>query len=1121
MMKSLKFWRWRTPSEDTASPKKQDKEQPARLGGRSGESNDERRTDKQRQRWIREQEKRDKELIKASENNLNPAISADSDLFRDKLRHFGNLLRSQTTTIERILRTEFTPLQRTLLIPADKKRNPVMFEIQARNKQAYSELLRSGRFSSMAGQADLAFKFTLAWFGVSVSPMTINFNQRWKGWEDSDDSVDEMAPDPEGGLLRFMNCYQTRAFEKDVIRKPDPQLEAYYTIEQRRRPGGYYFDSMVGLRGGGADEDHDDGDMSSSPASDWEPSALDSASQARSDVKPSFGCQDPGPFSLRGGGGIGGVGEVFKEVFENAQPSIKSDFSRTEKLADREVLLGGEMGGANPSWIPLYGNQGIVWFRLDSFYSFIDAVDRVLGLDTRAGVNYTLHIRRKDKKSVKGWERFHVICAGVGDYSGDHPGWKWVQGQLGQLGQDAVTDRVIFISPRADQSPDEWEPSSASNVLKVLLRWPAIPELNRPDVAYIRMAENFVPQTNLYAEWVASACRLLAAGRIPNRPGQPAIPDASIGLLEDNTSSYGGLLLDPRSWQDMENGWQNDHSKPVVLMARARWNQGGTRDHLPIFLPSGTRDHSLQLIDNGITEEALSRAIVAYTKECLGLAEAERLWSVQVYVIGQHIYPSYETKDWENAGIFTLPVNGKTNQKYQNEEQVLQEIRAFLETTVNWLRSRVGSPPNDGLHLFPQFTTIVPRFRTYLAVDPRPPGKQKTSFEWDLDTTLEEFRDRVSTRLYKNRYDPTRDVITIREQARISSYMSSSTFVISPRTTDAQWEVIRRFITKREVNVTLEGEEPRFSSRAFGYMDIYTAPGVHRRPTDGPTPHRNFDHQLWSYIDPNAKVAGSKPLMPWDKQPPPRPPAAQGRKPAKPGQGGRVGPAGQGGRTNQGTAATKPDREMSDIEKGMFMRQYSYAHPLDVQMQGGIPINAPPIDTLLNLGYDNLPTVALSVLTPTETRRLQRDYHNIRNILLSRAQQCPHAGCDVVIPVSESGRMQQHLWERHAATKCPFCIEPLFEHWSLEQRAAHCSGAHYQEFVKFIGTGAKTGEEKQQQQQQQEKGKKQEQTPGKKRKADDEDESTAAGRPRPEPITPPRRTRVPPRKDKTTTLPTP
>lgn len=134
-------------------------------------------------------------------------------------------------------------------------------------------------------------------------------------------------------------------------------------------------------------------------------------------------------------------------------------------------------------------------------------------------------------------------------------------------------------------------------------------------------------------------------------------------------------------------------------------------------------------------------------------------------------------------------------------------------------------------------------------------------------------------------------------------------------------------------------------------------------------------------------------------------------------------------------------------EHGREMREVAYAHPPSVHTENRIPQNAPPLEKVLGFGSDNLPSISLGVLTPTEQRKLQVSYYEMRNILLERSQECPYRGCDRVISLAEEGRMQQHLAEAHMGDKCNFCDEVLFQHWTVNQRRAHFLNRHCDLFL--------------------------------------------------------------------------
>ena len=177
----------------------------------------------------------------------------------------------------------------------------------------------------------------------------------------------------------------------------------------------------------------------------------------------------------------------------------------------------------------------------------------------------------------------------------------------------------------------------------------------------------------------------------------------------------------------------------------------------------------------------------------------------------------------------------------------------------------------------------------------------------------------------------------------------------------------------------------------------------------------------------SASQSSHKPREPPAQSTQPRKPAKSKSKPSMPGP-----PSMPKVLASSGFHGLHPTNDL---------REYSYANPLDVRTLKALPINAPPVDSLLNLGYDSVPVVSLSVLTPTEMRRQQRDYHTLRNLLLSRVEKCPHEGCGAVFPAGTDW-LQKHIADQHTAEKCNFCSEPLFQHWTPDQRYQHFLSKH-------------------------------------------------------------------------------
>ncbi|KAK3346622.1 hypothetical protein B0T25DRAFT_282326 [Lasiosphaeria hispida] len=153
-----------------------------------------------------------------------PEIDPNSADFAAILEDFGSMLADPSLTICDILEGTFAPHERALLLPTDRRQNPALYAIQKENRARYAELLDSERFGDeWKKTADLAFKLTLAYFGLPVAPLRADFSQQFPRFGDESDvegEVLEAGDDdaPEGGRLRFLNCYKFRSYEHDVLR---------------------------------------------------------------------------------------------------------------------------------------------------------------------------------------------------------------------------------------------------------------------------------------------------------------------------------------------------------------------------------------------------------------------------------------------------------------------------------------------------------------------------------------------------------------------------------------------------------------------------------------------------------------------------------------------------------------------------------------------------------------------------------------------------------------------------------------------------------------------------------------------------------------------------------------
>ena len=147
----------------------------------------------------------------------NSRIMPDDEEFRDILDTFHDLLADPSLSLVDIFRNYFTGYEQSLLLPASKKHNPALAKLQMSNQKRYDALLESPRFRDWSSRADLGFKLTLAYFGLPVAPITIDFDQQiyLDDVHEGDEVEDPMDPTPYGGHLRFLSKYAKRLYDDD------------------------------------------------------------------------------------------------------------------------------------------------------------------------------------------------------------------------------------------------------------------------------------------------------------------------------------------------------------------------------------------------------------------------------------------------------------------------------------------------------------------------------------------------------------------------------------------------------------------------------------------------------------------------------------------------------------------------------------------------------------------------------------------------------------------------------------------------------------------------------------------------------------------------------------------
>ncbi|KAJ4400970.1 hypothetical protein N0V85_005622, partial [Neurospora sp. IMI 360204] len=1107
------------------------------------------------------QEEHDNQLRLASYRRVDPTVTPSSDAFQTILYSIHTHLDSHTSTLNELLKSRFSPEDRDLLQPADWERNPVLAELQGKNSERYSRLVKgevkgwaktkestSSKGSSTskgkkgdknlkgegeeenhgwAKEADLAFKLTCLYFGLPVAPMGWEQSEtrRWwekkqmmmgvtqkggygAGYDEVEDDMGNVVRRPREDPIKFLNCYGKRVFEKDAVREPDPVLETYNALPQFPQtlreldPEGDYInadalraalpdklDFGFGLRGGGDFDDEDEEDEDVDHAVDEDEHSMDVDEPVELVPSP-----ENALVSLRGGGPLKDIGEVFKDI-DRGKYRLSTEayyaFAQTDYHKDGlKSRLEGERGGVENLWIPLYGYQGIVWFHIGMLNTFVDAVDRLLGFGVRAGASYKLHLfdRNKEYKTRAQKEAFSrnsrntldVACKGPGDYSNDHIAWNWIIGHLGSLGHDTngsplAHQKVLFVAGPMDPVPYQWEPTDIHNVAKLVLEWDGMPDMNRPDVAYLRMPIVGDPSTadihtNQFAPWMAQVCRVLCAGRIPNRPGQPFVPDAYIGVRvtsdpryggnDNDYGTYGGLTFNFDQWTSILQAHKDSRNQPIVLRAWTSGSPSGNIDRWHMFVPGVSYQYSdnCAILHSEFKDSKLIHAKIRNMLESgLGLEQLQDLKHIEVHLPGESFLA-----DAREQSELLLPVhsNGKL------DKQGVQRLVELLEQWYNWLKEKPGVPPaKNGLDMFPQFITLQPVYQEYALVCDE---DHEQTLQWNpRETSLGGFRGLIEELWSPGRFSVDYYPESSRVRLTQNELEGAPMLVVLPTTTELEWYKIREMVVWPELVVQVYDDQPDvfgdIYAQPFGYRDIYKikdADVLYRSLSNkDDLPNANSlrfgrDYQLWAEEVPWSH-GELRTIQPSDHQPQPAPgttASQQSRTPQAAVEVHQDNPNPMGfalnlppprpTHTGVFSASSKLDlNAMNPSEKGRFLREFSYANPLTVDFVQGIPVHIPPIDQLLDCKFDSTPRLANGVLTPSETRLLQQKYFEMRSIMLEREEKCQFPGCDAAFPYG-SGLMARHIKGAHTAEKCNFCADPLYQHWTVAQRFQHFASKH-------------------------------------------------------------------------------
>jgi hypothetical protein len=324
--------------------------------------------------------------------------------------------------------------------------------------------------------------------------------------------------------------------------------------------------------------------------------------------------------------------------------------------------------------------------------------------------------------------------------------------------------------------------------------------------------------TSQFGPWMANVCRVLAAGRIPSRPGYPAIPDAWFtikgrGRGKNVTGTYGGLAFLPQLWDAVVAQWEKDRVQPLTLEARTAREEGREdlriSDRWHFFFPGfgGPYDKQYIVHEDVDNVKAVRLRIVGLLKSSMPADSFSKIGSLEVHLPG--------------AGFFIVTQDQPklvVSMTADDQDSAFQPVVDRLVHWRNWLQEMPKVPPvADELSLFPQFITLRPVFGEYTICDADQTAEPRV---WDpAGTTLAQFQELVarlwSAGDHEEQYvaDKTWVGITQGRPKKATAKgkgpdptESRPKLLLGPGTTEAEWYAIRSMIVEPHVFVSLVDE---------------------------------------------------------------------------------------------------------------------------------------------------------------------------------------------------------------------------------------------------------------------------------------------------------------------------
>ena len=596
-----------------------------------------------------------------------------------------------------------------------------------------------------------------------------------------------------------------------------------------------------------------------------------------------------------------------------------------------------------------------------------------------------------------------------------------------------------FVHYEGETAPPNWQPTASEEEMLVhIVRDDAPSGLSAYFPLPAAICDDFTARCGktTYGSFMRTATQVLI-GRT-DKPGdghcEVAVYDEQTALLDNAAWMYGGLDLPLAIYKKLGRSvgratpWAlqvRDLDKTAIALSLAGYEDtprldGGRRRNYELVTQTDPKEPPQHKNLGGLLFQSAWETVNDMLRGYL----RDEMDKTPIEVVVSSLYDTYENREAVPANYgFTFHHPGYLIQK-ERPQKWARPLAEFLEDMfVNKNHRAFGITLTTSKNF-----ELVPSWR--LPQDPTWADYDRLVFGLP-EISLDDLRDGIGELLCNHPHptlgdsiDKKKDVYITLEGVHMSKFSEPITVVITPETTDKEFDLMLTELSTSRVILSLSRDKTQDFAAAVDDAVIWG-------PRYGDVEafnYRDWDAQ-WGGTGEEQDISSEQSLHTNPNTPRGSPTASRGNSPV--------------------SKAQKPRK--TSLETPAISVPASPKQPSIFNGSGypAIPVTGPPKESLLRVAGPNVPMVTTKVMTPTEQQRAASALHTERNKILGRAIECHYKDCDFVARADDAAAMEQHLEKAHPADKCPWCDYKFGAHLNQAHKETHILAHHGDKILKI------------------------------------------------------------------------